>query len=74
MADISKIEDFASISPTEFAQLVKGTPDSELLDIPVGEVVNMATNEVEIVMEREYVVTYDCYVAGIEVTLDTTDR
>ena len=30
MTDFSKIEDFASISPTEFARLVKGTPDSEL--------------------------------------------
>ena len=30
MTDISKIEDFSSVSPTEFAQLVKGTPDSEL--------------------------------------------
>ena len=37
MTDISKIEDFASVSPTEFAQLVKGTPDSELQAILDGD-------------------------------------
>lgn len=45
------------------------SPDSQLLDIPVGQVINRATNTVDIVMEREYVVTYDCFVAGVEVTL-----
>jgi hypothetical protein len=30
VTDFSKIEDFASVSPTEFARLVKGTPDAEL--------------------------------------------
>lgn len=50
------------------------TPDSALLDIPVGQVLNRATNTVEIVMEREYVVTYDCYVAGVQVTLDLTNK
>lgn len=49
-------------------------PDSRLLDIPVGQVLNRATNTVEIIMEREYVVTYDCHVAGVQVTLDTTDH
>lgn len=47
-------------------------PDSSLLDIPLGQVLNRETNVVDIVMEREYVVTYDCYVAGVQVTLDTT--
>lgn len=47
------------------------TPDSELLDIPLGQVINRATNTVDIVMEREYVVTYDCFVAGIQVPLST---
>lgn len=50
------------------------TPDSRLLDIPVGQVLNRSTNTVEIVMEREYVVSYDCYAAGVQVTLDTTDQ
>lgn len=30
MTDFSKIEDFAAITPTEFARLVKGTPESDL--------------------------------------------
>lgn len=51
------------------------TPDSQLLgDIPLGQVLNRATNAVNIVMEREYVVTYDCYVACVKTTLNTTDR
>jgi putative sterol carrier protein len=37
VTDISKIEDFASVSPTEFAQLVKGTPDSELQALLDGD-------------------------------------
>lgn len=45
------------------------TPDSQLLNIPLGQVINRATNSVDIILEREYVVTYDCFVAGIEVPL-----
>lgn len=45
------------------------TPDSELLNIPLGQILNRSTNTVDIIMEREYVVTYDCFVAGIEVPL-----
>ncbi len=30
MTDFSKLEDFASITPSEFARLVKGTPDPDL--------------------------------------------
>ena len=37
MTDFSKIESFASVSPTEFAQLVKATPDSELQTILDGD-------------------------------------
>lgn len=47
------------------------TPDSQLLDIPLGQIIDRSTNTVDIVMEREYVVTYDCYVAGIQVPLST---
>lgn len=45
------------------------TPDSELLNIPLGQILNRSTNTVDIIMEREYVVTYDCFVAGIQVPL-----
>lgn len=50
------------------------TPDSELFVPPMGQVINRAPNVLTIVMEREYVVTFDCYSAAIEVTLNTTDR
>lgn len=49
------------------------TPDSELLDVPIGQILNRSTNVVDIVLEREYVVTYDCFVAGIQVHLASTD-
>lgn len=45
------------------------TPDSQLLDIPLGQVMNRTTNTVDIVMEREYVVTYDCFVGCVRVAL-----
>lgn len=45
------------------------SPDSALLNIPLGQILNRATNTVDIVLEREYVVTYDCYVAGVQVVL-----
>lgn len=45
------------------------TPDSQLLDVPVGQVLNRSTNTVDIVLEREYVVSFDCFSAGIEVPL-----
>jgi putative sterol carrier protein len=37
VTDFSKIEDFANVSPTEFAQLVKGTPDSDLQALLDGD-------------------------------------
>lgn len=50
------------------------TPDSELFVPPMGQVINRATNVITTVMEREYVLTYDCYAAAVQVTLDTTDQ
>lgn len=45
------------------------TPDSELLDVPLAQIINRTTNLVDIVMEREYIVTFDCFSAGIQVPL-----
>lgn len=50
------------------------TPDSDLFVPPMGQIINRSTNAFKIVMEREYVVSFDCYVAAVLVTLDTTDR
>lgn len=50
------------------------TPDSELFVPPMGQVINRTTNVLTIVMEREYVVTFDCYSAAVNVTLNTVDR
>ena len=46
------------------------TPDNELFKPPMGQIINRSTNVMTIIMEREYVVSYDCYVAAVEVTLD----
>lgn len=45
------------------------TPDSQLLDVPLPQVINRSTNSVDILLEREYVVSYDCFVAGVETEL-----
>ena len=50
------------------------TPDDQLFLPPLGQVINRSTNLIETIMEREYVISYDCYAAGVEVTLDTTDQ
>lgn len=50
------------------------TPDSEVLVPPMNQVITTATNLITTVMEREYVLTYDCYAAAVQVTLDTTDQ
>ena len=50
------------------------TSDNDLFMPPLGQVINRSTNVVDLVMEREYVITYDCYVAGVLVTLDSTDK
>lgn len=50
------------------------TPDAQLLVPPMDQLIDRATNTISTIMEREYVVTFDCYVAAVEVTLDTTDQ
>lgn len=50
------------------------TSDSELFVPPMGQVINRTTNVMTSVMEREYVLTFDCYVAAIQVTLDDTSH
>jgi hypothetical protein len=50
------------------------TPDSQLLVPPMDQLINRSTNVLTTVMEREYVLTYDCYSAAINVTLDTTGQ
>lgn len=50
------------------------TPDSELFVPPMGQVINRSSNVLTIVMEREYVVAFDCYSAAVNVTLNTVDR
>lgn len=50
------------------------TPDADLFVPPMGQVINRSTNVITTVMEREYVLTYDCYSAAVQVTLNTTDR
>lgn len=48
------------------------TPDKALFMPPVGtgRVLNRSTNLITTVMEREYILTYDSYIAAIDVTLD----
>jgi hypothetical protein len=48
------------------------TPDSQLFNPPLGQIINRSTNLIQIVMEREYVITFDCWIAAVEVTLDDT--
>jgi hypothetical protein len=50
------------------------TPDNDLFVPPMGQVINRSTNVLTIVMEREYIVTYDCFAAAVLTTLSTTDR
>jgi hypothetical protein len=45
------------------------TPDDELARVPMGQVLNRSTNEVTAVMEREYVVAFDCFVATVLTSL-----
>lgn len=46
------------------------TPDSQvLLPRPIGQLLNQTTNVMTLVMEREYVLTFDCYVAAVQVQL-----
>jgi hypothetical protein len=48
------------------------TPDGELFSPPMGEVLNRQTNVITSLLEREYVVTYDCYAAAVLTALDST--
>lgn len=50
------------------------TPDSELFVPDMGQVINRSTNVLTTVMEREYVVSFDCYIAAVQVTLTDTDH
>lgn len=50
------------------------TPDSQLFYPTMGQVINRSTNVLTIVMEREYVISFDCYVAAVQVTLNSTDE
>ncbi len=50
------------------------TGDNDLFVPDMGQVINRSTNVLTTVMEREYVLTFDCFIAAVEVTLDTTDR
>ncbi len=50
------------------------TPDAELFVPPMGQVINRSTNVLTTVMEREYVLTFDCYIAAVEVTLTDTSQ
>jgi len=45
------------------------TPDSEIFVSPYGQTINRSTNQMFMVAEREYVVTFDCFVATIDATL-----
>lgn len=48
------------------------TPDGELFVPPMGQIINRTTNVMNIVMEREYVISYDCYLAAVQVNLNDT--
>lgn len=45
------------------------TPDADLFMPPVGQILKRANNLIDIVMEREYIVSFDCFSAGVDVDL-----
>lgn len=45
------------------------TPDSDLFVTRVRDVLNRGTNQLTAVMEREYVASFDCFVAGVETAI-----
>lgn len=47
------------------------TPDSDIFVSPWGTTINRATNQSYMVAEREYVVTFDCFSAVVDVDLTT---
>lgn len=46
------------------------TPDAELFTPPMGGLINQSTNVITTIMEREYVLAFDCFVAAVEVALN----
>lgn len=45
------------------------TPDSDVFMTPIEAALNRTTNQINALVEREYIVTYDCFAAGVDVTL-----
>lgn len=45
------------------------TPDSDLFYTTIAEVLNRTNNQLTAVMEREYVVTFDCFIAAVQTKL-----
>jgi hypothetical protein len=45
------------------------TPDSDLFVTRIQDVLNRSTNQLTAIMEREYAVGYDCFVAAVETTI-----
>ncbi len=45
------------------------TPDQDLFVTKIPQVLNRTTNQLTAVMEREYVVSVDCFVAGVQTTI-----
>ncbi len=45
------------------------TPDSDLFVTRIRDVLHRTTNQLTAVMEREYVVSLDCFVAGVETAI-----
>lgn len=48
------------------------TPDSDIFIRPLADTLNRTTNQVTALAEREYVVSFDCYVAATATTLALT--
>jgi hypothetical protein len=45
------------------------TPDSDLFATRIRDALNRTTNQLKAVMEREYVIAFDCFVAGVETAI-----
>lgn len=45
------------------------TPDSDVFMTPYEGALNRSTNQINAFIEREYIVTYDCFAAAVDVTL-----
>jgi hypothetical protein len=51
------------------ATTIWATPDDALFVTKIPQVLNRGTNQLTAVMEREYVVSVDCFVAGVKTTI-----